>query len=397
VIRYELADVMPSPLLSLILDRIRAEGPLTVAQFVAEALYHETCGYYSREQQRSGREGDFFTAVDLGPSFGELLAAQFAEMWALWRTAGGAADEGRFDLVESAAGNGRLARDILDFAERHDPSFYRALRLHLVERSPSARARQRDVLAAHASRLAGASSDPPERISGVIYANELLDALPPHLVVMREEGLCEVYVDEIRTGGMSGLRTIEGAVSSPRIAEYLGRVGARLQPGWYAEVNLEASDWVRDVARRLDRGFLVLIDYGHEASRLYSASHAAGTLTAYHRHASESREGGPGWLREPGERDITSHVDLTGVVLAGQEAGLRWLGTVDQSYFLLALGLAEGRLEDGGSHPDDIRRRLALKTLLLPGGMGSTHKVIIFSKAIDAPSLRGLSLGGRVT
>ena len=387
---------MPTPLLSLLLDRVRAEGPITVAQFVAEALYHEEFGYYSSEQQRSGRSGDFFTSVDLGPVFGELLAGQFAEMWDLWRGAPGTTERVSVDLVESAAGNGRLARDVLDFAEQHDPAFYRAIRLHLVERSPRARERQRETLARHASRLAGSSPDLPDRVSGIIYANELLDALPPHLVVMRDGGLREVYVGE-QPQGAGRLRTLEGPLSSPRIAEYLDRVGARLEAGWHAEVNLAADDWVRDAAARLQRGFLVLIDYGHDATRLYSASHAGGTLTSYRRHASESREDGPGWLLEPGERDITSHVDLTGIVLAGQEAGLEWLGTVDQTYFLLALGLADQAFQDAGTRPDDLKRRLALKTLLLPGGIGSTHKVVVFSKSIGAASLRGLSRGGRVT
>ncbi len=192
------------------------------------------------------------------------------------------------------------------------------------------------------------------------------------------------------------LRTVEGPLSTPRIAEYLERVGARLEPGWFAEVNLAAADWVQDVAKRLERGFLVLVDYGHEAATLYSASRAAGTLATFRRHASEARESGPGWLMEPGERDITSHVDLTGVRLAGLAAGLECLGTVDQTYFLLGLGLAARLLEDGAADAVAIKRRLALKTLLLPGGMGSTHKVLIFGKRVDAGALRGLS-GGRLT
>jgi SAM-dependent MidA family methyltransferase len=382
---------MPSPLLSRILESIRADGPITVAAFVEIALYHDPLGYYSGEAQRSGRDGDFFTSVDLGPAFGELLAAQFAEMWRLL----GEPDD--FDLVEAAAGNGRLARDVLSStAERH-PGCYRAIRLHLVERSPRARRRQAEMLGAHAGKVASASERIPDRVHGVIYANELLDALPPHLAVMRAEGLREIYVAEDPSREAGSLRTIEGPVSTPRIAEYLDRVGARLQPGWHAEVNLAAEDWVKDAARRLQRGFLLLIDYGHDASHLYSAAHASGTLTSYRRHASESREGGPGWLREPGQRDITSHVDLTGVALAARQAGLDHLGTVDQTYFLLGLGLAERLLEDGGAGPDEVGRRLALKTLLLPGGIGSTHKAMVFSRSVGVPTLRGLARRGRVT
>jgi SAM-dependent MidA family methyltransferase len=385
---------MSSLLTSIILDEIRRSGPLTVAEFVDEALYHEELGYYARAGQRSGRDGDFITSVDVGPVFGELLASQFAEMWSILsgppaRTDAGGAD--RFDLVEAAAGNGRLARDILDAAAARHPGFYGAARLRLVERSPRARAAQAGVLGPHLPRLSASSSELPDEVHGVIYANELLDALAPHLVVMREGGLREVYVD----ADGHRLTTREDAVSSSRIPEYLARVGARLQAGWFAEVNLAAEDWIRQAGRCLTRGFLVVIDYGREASTLYSASHATGTLTTYRRHAAERREDGPGWLLEPGERDITSHVDLTGVRLAGEDAGLRLLGVVDQTYFLL--GLAGLALSSGPASPDQIRQRLALKTLLLPGGMGSTLKVMVFSKAVDAARLQGLSFGGRVT
>ena len=388
---------MPSPLTSLLLQRIRDSGPMTVAAFVDAALYHETLGYYARSGRRSGRDGDFFTSVDLGPMFGELLASQYAEMWEVMRRDSAPvrteADAPPFDLVEAGAGNGRLARDVLDAAERHHPEFHRAVRLHLVERSPQARAEQAAVLGRHASVCASSSPDVPRAVSGVIYANELLDALPPHLVVMRQQGLCEVYVD---TDG-DRLVTREGPPSSPRLAEYLGAVGARLEPGWFAEVNLAATDWIRRAARHLERGYLVIIDYGHDAAALYSASHSTGTLTTYRGHAAERREDGPGWLQEPGDRDITTHVDITGVVLAGRDAGLQLLGVVDQAYFLLGLGLAERLADDDSGSPRALARRLALKTLVMPGGLGSTLKVIVFAKSVDGPPLRGLSFGGRLT
>lgn len=385
---------MPPSLLSHIIDRIRSTGPLTVADYVDEALYHQELGYYARAAQRSGRSGDFYTAVDLGPVFGMLLGVEFADMWRAL-SAGpsrpGQAVPPGFDLVEAAAGNGRLARDILDHAEQNDRQFYESVRLHLVERSPGARARQASVLGPHSRVLVSSGASLPAGTSGVIYANELLDALPPHLVVMREDGLREVYVDAAR----GRLVTREEPPSSPRLAEYLDAVGARLEPGWFAEVNLAAADWVRQAAASLARGFVVIIDYGHEAPTLYSAARAAGTLTTYRKHASESRDDSPGWLLEPGDRDITSHVDLTGVELAGREAGLALVGVADQSYFLL--GLAERAVERLGESPLGLERRLALKTLLLPGGMGSTHKVIVFAKSIDGPALAGLCFGGRVT
>ncbi|HEY3381690.1 MAG TPA: SAM-dependent methyltransferase, partial [Vicinamibacterales bacterium] len=300
---------------------------------------------------------------------------------------------GTFDLVEAAAGNGRLSRDVLDHLAAHAPDVHRSIRLHLVERSPTARSSQRGVLGPHSDRLTTSAADVPEAIRGLIFANELLDALPPHLVVMRTGGLREVFV----TASGDRLHTVEAEPSSSRLGAYLDHVRARLEPGWFAEVNLAAIDWIRRAAERLQAGFLLLIDYGHEAPSLFSASRRGGTLTAYHRHTSEGRDDGPSWLAEPGERDITSHVDLTGVRLAAEAAGLTTLGIIDQGYFLLGLGLADRLFESSDPSPRGLARRLALKSLLLPAGLGSTHKVLVFARGLGQPTLAGFSFARRLT
>lgn len=355
------------------------------------ALYHPEQGYYASAARRTGRHGDFFTSVDVGPIFGALLARQFAEMWRVMQ------DPGPFDLVEAAASNGQLARDVLDWAQANDPEFYAAIRLHLVESSTAARAAQRAVLAAHERALAASSARLPDVVHGVIYANELLDALPVHSVVMTEHGLREHYVDIAADGGL-----IErvGRPSTDALERYLAHAGVELQPGWRAEINLAALAWVARACLALHRGFLVLIDYGHHARELYSATHAAGTLTSFHRHVSAVSGAplstGPTWLASPGDRDITSHVDLTSIERAATELGCVSLGMLDQTYFLLALGLSE-LVDGGGTSLAETRKRLALKTLLMPGGLGSTHKVMVFAKHIGSPPLTGLSGLRRLT
>jgi SAM-dependent MidA family methyltransferase len=177
--------------------------------------------------------------------------------------------------------------------------------------------------------------------------------------------------------------------------------GARLRPGWRAEVNLAAIDWIRLAARRLRRGFLLIVDYGHEAHELFSATHPAGTLVAMRRHqVFLPGEGAPGtrneWLQEPGEYDLTAHVDLSSVRLDAEAEGLETLAVLDQTYFLLSLGAAD-YVNDSDDSMAALKRRLALKTLLLPGGMGSTHKVMIFGKDVGRPHLRGTSHGIRLT
>jgi len=147
-------------------------------------------------------------------------------------------------------------------------------------------------------------------------------------------------------------------------------------------VNLQAVEWVRRAARALRGGFLVLIDYGHEASVLYSASHAQGTLAVFTRHVVETREGRtPPWLRDPGTTDITSHVDFTSVRRAAEEEGLTTVEVTDQMHFLMGLDL-EARVRGTGNGREDLARRLALKTLVVPGGLGTTHHVLVFARAL---------------
>ena len=380
----------------VIASRIRAAGPLPFAEYMDLALYHPELGYYARAGRRSGRAGDFFTSVDAGPLFGEMLAAQFAEMHRL-AAPEGATKAAAFDLVEAGAGSGRLARSVLDHAAAAHPRFYSDLRLTLVERSPAARAAQDAALGPHAGRLAQAGAELPARVRGIIFANELLDALPVHSVVMTAAGLREVYVDN-RDGHLA---ETFGPVS-PAVETHVERFGIRLETGWRTEVSPAAVGWVTAAARSLERGFLLLIDYGHEAHELYSPTHAHGTLACYRRHrveaAGDGRAAAP-WLEEPGARDITAHVDLTAVRTAAEEAGLETLGTLDQTYFLLGLAGTGAAVDvaPGGAGLDPIRRRLAFKTLLAPGGLGSTHKVLIFGKDVGRPGLRGFSFSRRVT
>ena len=381
----------------VIRDRIGRAGPIPFADYAALALYHPVLGYYARADQRSGRAGDFYTSVDLGPLFGRLLARQFAEMWRLLPAARESAGPDRFDLVEAAAGNGRLARDILDAAARDDPPFYDAIRLHLVEASEAARAAQRSTLGRHAARLASSGPDLPPRICGVVFANELLDALPPHVLVMTGRGLREVYVDAAAEG--DGFVERLGPVSA-RARQHVDRHKIALEPGWRAEVTPDAVDWVARAVASIDEGFLVLIDYGHEAHELYSATHAAGTLTTFrdHRAKTAGDDGAAPWLNDPGACDITAHVDLTAVRSAAEQAGAETLGVLDQTYFLLGLGALEA-VDDAAATGSiaALRARLALKTLLVPGGLGSTHKVLVFGVEVGRPSVAGCSYRLRAT
>jgi len=362
---------------ALVAERIRQRGPITVAEFMDLALYAPEVGYYARAARRSGRAGDFVTSVDAGAVFGTLLAERFAAWWRAMGT--GAHGPAHIDLVEAAAGNGLLTRDVLDAAARRDPAFYHAIAAHLVERSAQARAAHPGVLASHGPRLASSGDAMPASIDGIVFANELLDALPVHLVEMGAAGLSEIYVD------LASGRLVDrpGPLSSPALAAYLADAGVTLGAGARAEINLAAVDWVTGVAARIRRGFLALIDYGYEAAELYSEARRQGTLATYYRHLVDAPDAGappgPAWLADPGSRDLTSHVDFTAVRRAAERAGLETVAVTSQTRFLLEI-LEGSPLVAELSAPDRLAERLALKTLLMPGGLGSTLTVMVFAK-----------------
>ena len=362
---------------ALIAERIRQEGPITAAAFMELALYAPEAGYYARAARRSGRAGDFFTSVDVGPLFGTLLASRLAELWAELGPGGRGPD--CIDLVEAGAGDGRLSLDVLDAAAQRHPDFYRAISLHLVERSDAARAAHPAAFKAHRAHLTSSAAALPPSFDGVLFANELLDAFPVHVVQMTRGGLAEIYVDA------DGETLVErpGPPSTPALAAYLADAGVTLEPGWRAEVNLQAVAWIGEAARKLRRGFLLLIDYGYEAAELYSAMHARGTLASFHHHLLDPPAAADplatAWLADPGCRDLTSHVDLTSVRRAAERAGLEAVSVTDQTRFLLDV-LERATLMAELADEGRAAERLALKTLVMPGGLGSTHKVMLLAK-----------------
>jgi SAM-dependent MidA family methyltransferase len=363
----------------LLAERIRRFGPITFAEYMRECLYHPVHGYYSQPESR--RFADYYTSVDVHPIFGRLLTRQFAEMWEqLGRPS-------EFSLVEAAAGTGRLAVQILDFAEAKLPEFYRALRYVAVERSPARCDQTAARLAAHVAQgHCRASMEIPTKIPlGCVFSNELLDALPVHRVLQENDALKEIFV------------TCDGAVFSElrmplstwAIAEYFAAQEITLLEGQQAEAGLEACDWITEIGRRLERGFVLTIDYGHDAAELFDAHHMAGTVLAYANHrASED------FFAAPGKQDLTAHVNFTALRLWGERRGLKTLGLVSQTAFLLALGQRNefaDLYDEGMDETGRVRARLQLKTLIFPEGMGERFRVLIQQKGVDSAKLTGLS------
>ena len=366
-------------LTKILSERIRAGGPISFAEFMRECLYHPAHGYYSRAN--AARFGDYYTSVDVHPIFGRLLARQFAEMWELLGS------PRPFAIAESGAGVGRLAGHILDFSARELPEFYAALEYVAVERSSARRAEHAARLADHAAagRISSAGEVPRAIPAGCIFSNEMLDALPAHRVAVERGALRESFV------GFEAGRFTEalGEPSFPWLWQYFQEQGITLEEGQQAEVCFEACDWIERAGRALERGFVLTIDYGHEARALYGEHHNRGTLLAYRDHAVSEN-----LLDAPGEQDLTAHVNFTALDLWGRRAGLVRTGLVTQSQFLVALGRGNefaDLFEFGQTEVEKLRARLLLKNLIHPEGLGEKFQVLVQHKGIAAPRLTGLS------
>ena len=368
-----------TPLAELLADRIRRHGPLTFADFMRECLYHPLHGYYSKSD--STRFADYYTSVDVHPIFGRLLARQFAEMWEhLGRPA-------EFTLVEAGAGVGRLAAYILDFAESKLPAFYAALRYVAQERSAgrleqsAARSRRH----AETGHFAASMEMPPRIQAGCLFSNELCDALPVHRTVVRDGVLSEIFVgfaDGCFVESVAGLSTCA-------ITEYFAAQGITLQEGQHAEAGLEACDWIAEVGRRLERGYVLTIDYGHRSAELFDEHHMCGTLLAYRDHRVTEN-----YYAAPGEQDLTAHANFTALETWGKRSGLDTAGLTSQTAFLLALGRGNefADLYDAAqTELQQARARLQLKTLIYPEGMGERFQVLIQQKGAASGPLTGLA------
>ena len=366
------------PLARLIAEEI-GKGRMTFADFMERALYHPKLGYYMRERAPGGRAGDYYTSPDLGRLFGSCLARQFGQMWRLL---------GRpepFFLVELGAGRGFLTEDILRAVEE-DREFFRASRFVLVEMSPARlkEAPQRLLTSPGRKEKVGfldclSGWESPSEGAACLFSNELLDALPVHRVSQKGSHLQEVYVRQEEGRFYEEL----GEPSSPELKSYFQNLEVKPPEGGRAEVRLRAIEWMKEVGRKLKRGFVITIDYGYPAKELYSPLRPQGTLLCYYRHTVHEDP----YVRV-GRQDITAHVDFTSLVRAGKEVGLQLTGFTDQLHFLM--GLDAPQLVERASKGDPLRQRLALKTLLLPGGLGGTMKVLIQHKGDFSGSLSGL-------
>jgi len=365
-------------LCDLIFQRIAAspQQRITFAEYMDLALYHPQHGYYATNEVKIGKHGDFFTSPHLGADFGEVLAEQFVQMWEII----GKPDV--FTIVEMGAGQGILAADILAYLQRQYPKFFQVLEYLIVEKSAALKTEQEQHLAdlkvvkwCNWDEISGNS------VTGCLFSNELVDALPVHQFVIDKGQIKEIYVaaetDQQAEGNISRkFVEVSGEVSTSKIAEYFDLVGIDLSAsaytnGYRSEVNLAAISWITTVAEKLQRGYLLTIDYGYPAHRYYHPNRREGTLQCYYRHQHHNHP-----YLYVGRQDLTAHVDFTALEKQGKLCGLRLVGLTQQGLFLMALGLGDriAALSTNYTEVLDLaaflRRREALHQLIDPMGLG---------------------------
>ena len=383
-----------SELCALICERIAAspQQRITFAEYMNLALYHPQHGYYNSDRPSIGKQGDFITSPHWSADFAEVLAEQFVEMWQI--LVSGALEEDRpfnFAIVEMGAGRGTFAANVLQYLQRQHPDLFKNLTYIIVEISPRLQAEQRQRLSdIQCVKWCNWDDIVNNSIVGCFFSNELVDALPVHQFIVEEGQVREIYVAaETPKNEQKEIKFIEviGEVSTPKIAEYFDFVSIDLSAsvygdGYRSEVNLAALDWMSTVAQKLQRGYLLTIDYGYPAHRYYNPRRREGTLQCYYLHRYHNNP-----YINVGRQDLTAHVNFTALERQGELCGLDVVGFTQQALFLMALGLGDriASLSANDAEVFDLetflRRREALHQLIDPMGLGG-FGVLVQSKGL---------------
>ena len=357
-------------LTEIIIQRIQKEGPISFHDFMEMSLYYPELGYYTSAKDKIGEKGDFYTSSNLTAAFGAMIGRQLEEMWKLL-------EQKPFTIVEYGAGTGSLCHDILDYLKNNEKLFEK-LQYCIIEKSPAMREKEKTHLHEKVSWYDSIQAIP--EITGCIISNELLDNFSVHQVIMQDE-LMEVFVD-YQNGFVKLLKPAEKILT-----DYLSELNVILPKGFQTEINLEATQWIKDISTSLKKGFVITIDYGYLSSELYSNRRSSGTLICYNKHQINDHP-----YHDIGEQDITSHVNFSALCHWGFKNGLECSGFTDQAHFLLALGFKDylRKAEDKEQNISHLAIKDAFLTHTLLTDMGSKFKVLIQQKGMPKKELLGL-------
>ncbi len=407
-------------------QEIHERGPIPFSGYMELCLYDPELGYYSRDVERFGKAGDFYTSSDVHAVFGRLLARQFEE---IWRVLG---SPERIEVLELGPGRGLFARDVLDWSEKKFPEFFQALHYSLVERSAALRERLQTTLSRHfesgktsllqrlkppgcpgligTAKAVPSHDDPtvqmrlsersgkgttlvvPNRIflerslapdaPTIIFANEFFDALPVEL--LSPQG-------ELRIAIRDGRLIETWAAGSSDELEFLDRYSVHPEKGERVEIPLRAQSYMSAIAAALKHEIIIAIDYGYTREEQLAGRHR-GTVTAFRQHSVSADP-----YEAPGEQDITAHVNFTALAAAAEQNGMQVQPLLTQSQFLMGIGEQNqfaDAFEDCRLPQERAKVALQLKHLVTPAGMGESFHVLVVSKGIDpdrASTLMGLN------
>lgn len=418
-------------------QEIRERGPIDFSRYMELCLYDPELGYYSRNQEKFGKAGDFYTSSDVHAVFGRLLARQFDEMW---RALG---EPKQIELLELGPGRGLFAQDVLDWSEKKFPGFHRSLHYTLAETSPSLRqrleAKFRERIATgkvsvliqntnsrldvgrkkptaeggrrytepldstlpraedarrSTDNLSGRVAEGHGRRAGqtlasmralasevplIVFANEFFDALP--VEILSEKG-------SLRVATRDGRFLEEWVPPSPEEFDFLDRYGVHPEVGMRTEVALIALRTMAQIAANIERGFLIAIDYGYTRQQQLAGRHLDSLMT-YRQHSAT-----PDPYQAPGEQDITAHVNFTALAAAAEQSGLHVHKLLTQSQFLMGIGEATqfaDAFEECRLPQERAKVAMQLKHLVTPEGMGETFQVMVAGKAVEESKVEELS------
>lgn len=348
---------------NILREEMAREGAITFACFMEVALYCPIFGYYERTDVSPGRKGDFYTSVSVGSLFGELLANQFAE----WSEG-----TGNWQILEAGAHDGRLAADILEWLRKEQVESFARLEYWVLEPSQRRREMQEKTLVEFAGKVrwfASWNELPATGVNGVIFSNELLDAMPVHRL-----GWDEPKKDWFEWGVMwDGKEFVWTKMDDPQhtVLPALRELLAVLPDGFTTEVCPAAVQWWHSAARALKSGKLMTIDYGLTAEQFFTPSRKDGTLRAYYQHHQSNDV-----LARPGEQDITAQVNFTAIQAAGEAEGLKTEAFTTQGKFLTAI--IEKNCCDNPTVKDWTPSRVRqFQTLTHPEHLGQVFQVLV--------------------
>lgn len=358
-------------------ERIQQRGALPFSEFMQEALYQPSLGYYTAGLQKFGKHGDFITAPELTPLFGQTLANQCQQILATLTAP---------IIFEFGAGSGQLCVDVLTHLERLNclPDEY-----HILEVSSNLQHRQRALITLKIPHLAHKvrwlTRWPTTSFCGVVIANEVLDAMPVERFLQTADGLLESFVT---LNAHNELTEAFMPCTNPRLLAHVQTVLPPDLVPYQSEANLFIDDWLKQCHAMLDIGAIFLLDYGFPRHEYYHPDRTQGTLMCHYQHRAHTNA-----LAHLGEQDITAHVDFTHVADAAMAAGFHVAGYTNQASFLLAndlLSLLAGIVDER----EHVQSQQAVKQLVLPNEMGELFKVIALTKHLDL-ALNGFQLNDK--